>query len=134
MQQRWQDYITTLIGVWVLFSLEIIHFFFPELVFTRGIAWSQGAVGFALIAVGASAVAGYQLWEEWVDVILGLWLIVSPLDYRVWQGDHIAMERRHLRRRGGHSRHLGAHVRPRPSATRKTRLSYFSQTPATANG
>jgi hypothetical protein len=78
MQQRWQDYITTLIGVWVLFSLEIIHFFFPELVFTRGIAWSQGAVGFALIAVGASAVAGYQLWEEWVDVILGLWLIVSP--------------------------------------------------------
>lgn len=39
---------------------------------------SQGAVGFALIAVGASAVAGYQLWEEWVDVILGLWLIVSP--------------------------------------------------------
>ncbi len=78
MSQRWQDYVTTLMGVWVLFSLEIIHFFFPELVFTRAIAWSQGAVGFALIAVGASAVAGYQLWEEWVDVILGLWLIMSP--------------------------------------------------------
>jgi hypothetical protein len=78
MSQRWQDYVTTLIGVWVLFSLEIIHFFFPELVFTRAIAWSQGAAGFALIAVGASAVGGYQLWEEWVDVILGLWLIVSP--------------------------------------------------------
>jgi SPW repeat len=78
MKERWQDYLTTFVGVWVLFSLEVIHYFFPAVAFTSAIAWSHGLVGFALIVVGAAAVAGYQLWEEWVDVLLGLWLIASP--------------------------------------------------------
>jgi hypothetical protein len=77
-EQRWQDWVTTFVGIWVLFSPLIIHYLSPEPIATSAVAWNYGFVGMALIIAGVAALSGYPLWEEWVDVILGAWLVASP--------------------------------------------------------
>jgi hypothetical protein len=35
-------------------------------------------VGFALTILATVALAAFQPWEEWVNLVLGAWLLVSP--------------------------------------------------------
>ena len=35
-------------------------------------------VGAAIIAVSIAAVAAFAMWEEWVSLALGAWLIIAP--------------------------------------------------------
>jgi SPW repeat-containing protein len=37
--------------------------------------WAAGA---AIAAISFAAVAAYANWEEWANVLLGIWLVVSP--------------------------------------------------------
>ncbi|HUN99776.1 MAG TPA: SPW repeat protein [Bradyrhizobium sp.] len=37
--------------------------------------WTSGA---AIAAISIAAIVAFSDWEEWVNVLLGLWLIVSP--------------------------------------------------------
>lgn len=77
-EQRWQDWATTLVGTYVFLSPWIIQYFFPASSATTVVGWSHHVVGLAIVAMGMAALASYQFWEEWVDIVLGVWLIVSP--------------------------------------------------------
>lgn len=77
-EQRWQDWLTTLVGLYVLLTPWIIPHFFPASSASGMVAWNHYAVGVAVAAMGIAALASYQLWEEWVDAVLGAWLIISP--------------------------------------------------------
>jgi len=47
--------------------------------FTNGAArvefWAEGA---AIAAIAIGAIVAYANWEEWANVVLGIWLVVSP--------------------------------------------------------
>ncbi|TWI17291.1 SPW repeat protein [Mesorhizobium tianshanense] len=77
-EQRWQDWVTMLVGVYVFLSPWIIPYFFPGSTVMPVIGWSHYIVGFAIAVMGMAALASFQLWQEWLILILGLWLIISP--------------------------------------------------------
>ena len=47
--------------------------------FPRGAA-SQNAVicGIVIVAISLAALAAFAVWEEWLNLIVGLWVLVSP--------------------------------------------------------
>jgi hypothetical protein len=41
-------------------------------------AWSFWIVGILIAILALAALSAFHVWEEWVNVVLGLWMIVSP--------------------------------------------------------
>jgi hypothetical protein len=41
-------------------------------------AWNAFIVGVIIAVAAASALVAFQRWEEWVNVGLGIWLVISP--------------------------------------------------------
>ncbi len=91
-RQRWQDWATLVLGLWIIASPLL--FFVPaatsaatpatsgwahwSLYFSSIEQWNFYIVGLALVIVGVAALYSGRLWEEWIDVVLGLWLLASP--------------------------------------------------------
>jgi hypothetical protein len=72
-KQHWQDWVNLFLGIWVLVSPWAIGR-------DAGSALASNAciVGVAVTAVALGALIAFRLWEEWVTLVLGLWLLVSP--------------------------------------------------------
>ena len=77
-KQRWQDWVTTVAGLYVFFSPWIIPYFFPSATVAGMGAWALHILGAAIAAIGVAALASYRLWEEWAELALGVALILAP--------------------------------------------------------
>jgi hypothetical protein len=71
--RQWEDWASWLLGFWLLLSPWILHF-------ADETAATQNAValGFVLILVEVVTLSAFQVWEEWINIALGAWLVVSP--------------------------------------------------------
>jgi len=60
--------------------LGVILFFSPWLFRLPAGAESQNALicGIIIVVLSIAALAAFAVWEEWLNLIVGLWLIVSP--------------------------------------------------------
>jgi len=66
---------------WINLILAICLFISPWVIgFSAAIvpAWNAWIVGVLLGALALATLSVFAEWEEWVNVVLGLWLIVSP--------------------------------------------------------
>jgi hypothetical protein len=45
---------------------------------TGAIAWNAWIVGIAVVALAVGALVAFKPWEEWINLLLGLWTIVAP--------------------------------------------------------
>lgn len=73
MNQRWQDWVGLVLGVWLFLS--------PWLLAYTGMdqaAWSAWVVGIGTAVFFAIALAQPQPWEEWVNIVLAALLILAP--------------------------------------------------------
>ena len=74
-KQRWQDWVILALGAW----LFLAPFFVGYTSLSGPAAWNSYVLG-AVVAVFAVA----ALWrpespsEEWVNLVLGLWLVIAP--------------------------------------------------------
>ena len=72
--KHWQDVVNALLGAWLLLSPWVLGF--------QGVVVatvSTMAVGALLVASSAGAMQVPQAWEEWLDVILGVALMLLPM-------------------------------------------------------
>jgi hypothetical protein len=66
------DWINLLLAVALLVSPWIVGF-------AEGAAMSNAVVGGIVIgAIAIAALVSFAQWEEWVNLLLGLWLLISP--------------------------------------------------------
>lgn len=72
--RRWQDGLNALLGLWMLASPWILRFAAPGSPATRT-AW---ILGVAILVFAGIAVYMPKAWEEGINILLGLCLIVSP--------------------------------------------------------
>jgi hypothetical protein len=72
--KHWQDAVTALLGIWLIVSPWVLGF--QGVVVATVTAVALGAL---LIANSFGAMQVSQAWEEWLDVILGVALMLSPL-------------------------------------------------------
>lgn len=76
-RQRWEDWVTALIGLWVFVTPFVLPMFGASSL--DGLATGNFYIlGILIAVVGLAEAYAYRLWEEWVGIVLGLWLLISP--------------------------------------------------------
>src|SRR5215471_19381253 len=70
----WEDWIDMVLGAWLAISPWVLGFADGDPAATRNAL----IVRIAVAALSALTFLAYSVIEEWVDVVLGLWLILSP--------------------------------------------------------
>jgi len=71
--RHWQDPVNALIGAWLLLAPWVLGFQAVVVATT-----STMAVGALLLACSAGAMQVPQAWEEWLDIVLGVVLMLLP--------------------------------------------------------
>jgi hypothetical protein len=72
-KRQWQDVANLVLGVWLIASPWILEFTAVDYALAN--AYIIGAI---VAVAAAAALVKFQEWEEWVNAVLGLWLIASP--------------------------------------------------------
>lgn len=81
-KQHWQDCINALLGLWVFTSPWVLqHPMISEAARDNAgdlAMWNLWIVGVAVAFLAIVALALFNPWEEWLNLVLGVWLLVSP--------------------------------------------------------
>lgn len=77
-RRHWQDHAAFIVGIWLIAAPWALGSFSPDSVPLGAAAWNFLVCGVAVAILGATALASYRLWEEWVNLLIGIWLIASP--------------------------------------------------------
>lgn len=81
-ERHWQEWVNLAFGLWVMVSpWAIAHVMAgagdPAGV-TEAVMWNHYAVGAAVALLAAVALGSSRQWGEWLNIALGIWLLVSP--------------------------------------------------------
>ncbi len=71
--RRWQDWLNVILGVWLFLSPWILGFSGAG-----NAAWNAWIIGVAIVVFAAIAVSTPRQWEEIVNLLLGIWMVISP--------------------------------------------------------
>jgi hypothetical protein len=73
LTKEWQDAVNVVLGAWLVVSPWVLGYAAQQVPMMNAVVVG-GIV--ALAAIGA--LYAFQAWEEWTNVALAVWLIVSP--------------------------------------------------------
>jgi hypothetical protein len=71
--KQWEDWCDWLLGIWLLLSPWALVFHYEPAALRNAVI-----VGFLVVLAEAVTLTVFRPWEEWVNVALGAWLVVSP--------------------------------------------------------
>jgi hypothetical protein len=81
-KQHWQDWANLLLGLWVIVSPWTIAHVMASPGNPAGVTdaamWNHYVIGIIVAILAAVALFAFAAWEEWVNVALGAWLLISP--------------------------------------------------------
>lgn len=72
-EKRWQDGVNLILGLWLFVSPWVLAYAMQE-----SAAWNAYLMGAAIVLFAAIAAYMPKAWEEAINIILGIWLVVSP--------------------------------------------------------
>jgi hypothetical protein len=79
MKNRWQDWIVLAFGVWLLCSPWWLEYFTGSPYTDQTAAsWNSIISGLVVAYFAIWALTLPEKWEEWINLVLGLWLVASP--------------------------------------------------------
>lgn len=83
MRRQWQDWAQLALGVWLFFSPFFLHY-----TDVNNAAMNAYLIGIAIAVLSVAELYVHRRWEEWVNLLLGIWLIISPwlLGYNTMRG------------------------------------------------
>ncbi|GGM95528.1 hypothetical protein GCM10007092_06270 [Thermus composti] len=70
---RWQDWANLVLGVWLILSPWLLGYSG-----TPAALWNAVLIGIVVGFMALLHLRGGPMWEEWLNVLLGVWLILSP--------------------------------------------------------
>jgi uncharacterized membrane protein HdeD (DUF308 family) len=78
MQMTWKretltDVVNLMLGAWLFLSPWIFGF-----VSTTAASWNAWLSGIVIAGLAIAALVAFAEWQEWVNLIAGIWAIVSP--------------------------------------------------------
>jgi hypothetical protein len=71
--KQWEDWVNLVLGIWLCASPWVMQFS-DVTTATQNVV----VVGFVLILTEIVTLSAFHVWEEWVTVVLGAWLVISP--------------------------------------------------------
>jgi hypothetical protein len=72
--KRWQDLGNIILGAWLFISPWVMNY----VIGMPAAAQNAYLLGLAIVIFAAVAIYIPRVWEEWINMALGIWLIVSP--------------------------------------------------------
>lgn len=83
MKKHWQDWVNLVLGLWVFVTPWVLQHTMAtgagaSGAVTSAAMWNLFIVGIAIALLAAAALFAFQVWEEWINLALGAWLLVSP--------------------------------------------------------
>jgi hypothetical protein len=86
--RRWQDWALLVLAVWLFISPWVLGFAAGATAAGTGTlaagnatyaaAWNAWIFGVVTAVVALWAMAQFAAWQEWVSVLIGIWLFVAP--------------------------------------------------------
>ncbi|HET8612907.1 MAG TPA: SPW repeat protein [Sphingomonas sp.] len=91
--QRWQDWINVLLAIWLFISPWVLAFgtgtasYGPNgygvapagtSIAASSAAWNAWIFGVIVFLIALSALGRMQFWQEWINLLIGIWLFISP--------------------------------------------------------
>ena len=73
LPKQWEDWCSWLLGIWLCISPWALRFDF-ESAATR----TAVVTGLLIIFVEIVTLSVFRAWEEWINMLLGVWLLASP--------------------------------------------------------
>ena len=83
--KRWQDWVLLLFGIWLFVAPFWMHGYAST---TSVAAGNSYVLGILVFVFAWGALATTRVWQEWVELILGIWLIISPFVLGFWTTEH----------------------------------------------
>jgi hypothetical protein len=75
MKARWQDWVMLGLAAWLCLSpFWMAGYASP----VSTAAWNSYAAAILVALFAIVALAAPHRWEEWIEIVLGLWLVISP--------------------------------------------------------
>src|SRR4051812_24247173 len=71
--KQWEDWCDWAMGIWLILSPWVL-LYEQDPIATRNAV----TVGLLIVAAEALTLSLFRVWEEWINVALGAWLLVSP--------------------------------------------------------
>jgi hypothetical protein len=73
LPKQWEDWASWAFGIWLCISPWALEFDLDGVPTRNAVI-----VGFLIILVEVVTLSVFRPWEEWVNVALGAWLVISP--------------------------------------------------------
>ena len=70
--RRWQDWMILIGGIWLFISPWLLRYSHANY------SWNAFAMGILLMIFSLMALGDKRIWEEWVTLIVGAWIFISP--------------------------------------------------------
>ena len=71
--KQWQDWSSWALGIWLLLSPWALFFEYEPTAMHNALA-----IGTLIIVAEVVELSIFRDWEEWINVVLGAWLLISP--------------------------------------------------------
>jgi hypothetical protein len=71
--RHWEDWCDWVLGFWLVLSPWILQFWKDDVALRNAVI-----VGALVLLAEAITLTVFRLWEEWINVALGIWLAISP--------------------------------------------------------
>ncbi len=73
MTTRWQDWAELILGIWLFISPWLLNYSNVSAAATNAYV-----LGIAIVILSLIELYTWERWEEWVNLVFGIWLIISP--------------------------------------------------------
>jgi len=73
LPKQWEDWASWILGIWLCLSPWALEFDLQSVPTRNAVI-----VGFLVILAEVVTLSVFRPWEEWINVVLGGWLIISP--------------------------------------------------------
>ena len=90
-RQPWQDLANVGVGLWIFVSPAFLRHAMKDATWwhsmlgappPEGVSsaamWNLNIVGIAVVVLALFAAMAFNAWKEWVNMTLGIWLLISP--------------------------------------------------------
>src|SRR3954462_15060849 len=81
--KRWQDCVMLVVGVWLFLSPFWMAAYASS---SNAAAWNAYVMGALVVAFSWAALVNRRMWEEWVNLAVGVWLIIAPFVLAFYAG------------------------------------------------
>lgn len=83
---NWQDWANLVLAIWLFISPWVLNFGAGGANAGAGgsatpaadASWNAWVLGVIVFLVALSAIGRMQLWQEWINLVLGIWVFIAP--------------------------------------------------------